>query len=238
MRLKATIGVSALRPALALLMLIAAGEITDSQAQQYSAGADFLTLVPRGEFKQNIDNNGYGVGGHFAVALGRSPIFVGIDAGIINYGSQTRRERLSGSIPEIELEVDTDNNIVLTHFLLRVQPRTGAVRPYLDGLVGIKYLYTNTEIRSDFNDEPLASTTNLSDTTFSYGFGGGVQVRLAEFTKGRALMLDGRVRYLRGSEAEYLREGSIRRTNGSVSFEVLSSRTDVVTAQVGVSFVF
>ena len=34
-----------------------------SQAQNFQAGIDFTTVFPRGEFRQNVDNNGYGVSG-------------------------------------------------------------------------------------------------------------------------------------------------------------------------------
>lgn len=228
----------ATRSAFLLAVTLLMGCFTALQAQQLQAGIDFTTVVPRGSFEDNITNNGYGIGGHFLVGLGRSPFFAGIDAGFVTYGSEKHREPLSPTIPEVELEVQTTNNIALTHFLLRAQPRSGAVRPYADGLIGFKYLFTKTTIRDDFDDEELASTTNMSDLTFSYGFGGGLQVRLADIGRSGQIMLDGKVRYLRGSEARYLREGSIRRENGGVFFDVQSSRTDVITVQVGITFQF
>jgi opacity protein-like surface antigen len=117
-----------------------------------------------------------------------------------------------------------------------MQPRHGAVRPYVDGLIGFKYLYTNTTIEIDTENSP--SDTNLSDVTLSYGVGGGVQVQLTSSRRRPVVLLDAGVRYLRGGRAEYLREGSIQREDGVVFFDVLRSRTDVVTAQVGVTFRF
>ncbi len=208
-----------------------------SAAQDFQAGLDFLTVIPRGEFKDNIKNNGYGVGGQFLVRVGPSPILMGVDLGGVVYGSETRRERLLPNVPEVRVDVTTSNNIFLTHLLVRAEPRHGAVRPYLDGLIGFKYLFTKTTINLDSEDNN-PSETNLSDLTLSYGFGGGVQVRLNPHPKRLEVLLDGKVRYLRGSRAEYLREGSIRREGGEVFFDVLRSRTDVVTAQVGITFRF
>ena len=91
---------------------------------------------------------------------------------------------------------------------------------------------------STTSGEELASTKNLSDLVFSYGFGGGVQVRLGRVGRSGDISLDGKVRYLRGARADYLKEGSIRRENGSVFFDVLSSRTDVVSVGIGVTFRF
>lgn len=154
------------------------------------------------------------------------------------YGSDEHKEPISETIPELRVKVRTNNNIALTHLLLRAQPRTGNVRPYADALIGFKYLFTNTTILNDSNGEELASTKNLSDLVFSYGFGGGVQVRLGRVGRSGDIALDGKVRYLRGARAEYLKEGSVRREDGSVFFDVLSSRTDVVAVQIGVTFRF
>jgi len=220
------------------LLLVCFAFADNAQAQRFQAGIDFSSVFPVGEFRDNVDNTGFGVGGQFLFSIGRSPIFVGADVGLVTYGSEERDQPLIPSIPEVDLTVRTTNNITLTHLLVRAQPREGAIRPYVDGLIGFKYLYTRTSITSDFNDETIASTTNLSDFTFSYGFGGGVQFRLARIGTDGAIALDTKVRYLRGSEAEYLREGSIRRENGNIFFDVLNSRTDVVSVQVGVTFRF
>jgi opacity protein-like surface antigen len=234
------IRVSPVRLSLIAILSLWLGNPTPMQAQEVQLGIDFSTVFPLGEFKQNIDNNGYGLGGQFAVRIRRSPILIGADAGFVNYGSEERREPLSPNIPDVELKVRTNNNIVWTHFMLRAQPRTGSVRPYLDGLVGFKYLFTDTQVTDEFDSETIASTKNFSDLTLSYGFGGGVQVRLADIGRGgsRQILLDSKVRYLRGSRAEYLKKGSIRRENGTVFFDVLSSRTDVLALQVGVTFRF
>jgi hypothetical protein len=226
------------RAAVVASAILLTGHYAPAQAQEIQFGVDFNTVIPRGGFSENITNNGYGIGAQFLVRVAGSPLLVGADAGFVVYGSEKHKQIFSPSIPEFEVEVKTDNNIALTHLLLRAQPRSGAVRPYVDGLIGFKYLFTDTSITNDFNDEELASTTNFSDFTFSYGFGGGVQVRLAALGNNNEVLLDTKLRYLRGSRAEYLKEGSIRRDSGGVSFDVLSSRTDVVGFQVGVTFRF
>lgn len=213
------------------------GGATTLRAQERQAGFYFTTIVPRGEFSENVTNNGYGGGGQFLVRLGGSPFLAGGDLGIVIYGSESRREPISTTIPNLQVRVRTTNNIFLAHFVLRAQPRTGVVRPYADGLIGLKHLFTRTSI-SDLSDgETIASSTDLSDTTLSYGFGGGLQIPLTKGPEAR-ILLDTNVRYLRGSRAEYLRRGSIREENGQVFFDVLSSRTDVLAVQIGVTFRF
>jgi opacity protein-like surface antigen len=196
-----------------------------------------MTVIPRGEFSENVTNNGYGASGQFLLRLGHTPFLAGGDFGIVVYGSESHREPISSTIPNLQVRVRTSNNIFLSHFVLRAQPRSGLVRPYVDGLIGLKHLFTRTSISDLSDDETIASNTDLSDTSFSYGIGGGLQIPL---TKGREsrIMLDTNVRYLRGGRAEYLRKGSIREVNGVAVFDVLSSRTDVLAVQVGVVFRF
>ncbi|HET9530599.1 MAG TPA: outer membrane beta-barrel protein [Blastocatellia bacterium] len=229
-----------MRKLLLLLTILFGLSFSDAaaiRAQEIQFGIDFATIIPQGGFKENINSNGYGIGLQFAVSLGPGPFHLGADAGFVTYGSETRREPLIPTVPEVRVDVKTTNNIGLFHLLLRLQPRSGAVRPYADVLVGFKYLFTETTIEDDLDDVPLASETNFSDFTFSYGFGGGVQIRLARLGSAE-VALDGKVRYLRGSKAEYLRRGSIRSEGGVIFFDVLSSRTDVVAAQFGVTFRF
>ncbi|HSB11621.1 MAG TPA: outer membrane beta-barrel protein [Blastocatellia bacterium] len=227
-----------LRTGALLMFLLLSGNISSARAQGFQLGIDFTTVIPKGEFSQNITNNGYGIGGQFLVGVSRLPISVGFDGAFTTYGSEEHKEPISTTIPELRVKVRTNNNIALMHVLVRAMPRRGAVRPYLDGLVGFKYLFTDTTILNDANDEELASTKNLSDTTSSYGVGGGVQVRLGGFGRRGDICLDGRVRYLAGGHADYLKKGSIRREDSNVFFDVLSSRTNVLTVQAGITFRF
>jgi hypothetical protein len=94
-------------------------------------------------------------------------------------------------------------------------------------------------VTDDNLEESIASTTNFDDTAFSYGFGGGFKVKVAESEdpeSGSRLTwyIDLRARYLFGGSAEYLRKGSIERNNGSITFDTEFSRTNLLTAGLGV----
>src|SRR5262249_36645473 len=176
-------------------------------------------------------------GGHLLAGWAGRAFRGGGDLGTAVYGSASHREPISTTIPNLQVRVSTSNNIFFSHFVLRAQPRTGLVRPYFDGLIGLKHLFTKTSISDLSGGETFASSTDLSDTALSYGFGGGLQIPLTEGREAKVL-LDTGVRYLRGARAEYLRKGSIREENGVVVFDGLSSRTDVLAVQVGVTFRF
>ncbi|MGA9116787.1 MAG: hypothetical protein WB626_08435 [Bacteroidota bacterium] len=202
------------------------------------AGFHFLAGFPAGEFKTNITRNGYGISGQIGYAPAENPFFVGLEFAYANYGSETRTERFSTTIPDVLVDVNTDNNIVLGDLQLRLQPNTGFFRPYLEGAVGFNYLFTETTIKNRGGaGEEVASSTNFDDFAFQYGGGGGMMFRVYESddpTEGlQEVLVDVRVRYLMGGEAEYLKEGSIRRENGQVAYDVLSSKTNLMTLQIG-----
>lgn len=205
-------------------------------AQNYQGGIHFLLAAPQGDFEKNVDRNGYGISGQIAYSPQVSPVMVGLEVAYLVYGDENRREPFSTTIPDVTVDVSTTNNILLSHLLLRLQSNAGFFRPYAECLVGLNYLFTRTEIQNRGRfDEEVASTTNFDDATFSYGGGAGVMLKVHESRKSRLLevLIDFRFRYLSGGKAEYLKEGSIRRENGQVIYDVNKSTTDLATFQIG-----
>lgn len=227
------------------LIIVAAFLLTAEpiQAQtNFQGGLNFIAGFPQGEFKDNVDENGFGIAGEFLFSPSTSPLGIGVSLGYMNYGEEGRREPFSTTIPDVEVEVKTTNNIVIGHLLLRAQAKKGPIRPYAEGLVGFNYLFTETKIEDVDDEDEIASSTNLDDGVFSYGGGGGVMLQLYS-SKGKKakiwrLLLDLHVRYIVGGEAEYLKEGSIKRENGKVLFDKIKSKTDLLTAQFGVTVEF
>jgi hypothetical protein len=89
--------------------------------------------------------------------------------------------------------------------------------------------------------------TNLDDFAFSYGGGAGVLVLV--FSRERTqqasdkpmlgeVLIDLRCSYMAGSQAEYLKEGSIRRVSGQVVYDIRKSQTDLLMIQLEVAFRF
>ncbi len=218
----------------ALFLTLCTGGSANIHAQGYQFGFYVTAISPSGEFNDNVTNNGYGFGGLFLKRLGPSPFLVGADGGFVIYGSQEGLEPLGSTSATVQA---TTNNIILAHFLTRVQPRKGRVSPYAEGLIGLKHLFTNNMALNEYIDEVIANKIYLSDTSLSYGVGGGLQIPLGKNGESR-IMLDGNVRYLRGGRARYLKEGSIREVDGVIVFDPLTSRTDVITIQIGISIRF
>jgi len=212
-------------------------------AQKWDMGADFMIGLPQNEFRDKIRGEGYGFSGHFGRFIGDSPIMIGADIGYLNYGTEERWEPIP-TIPGAAVLVRTRNNIFMLHGFARVQPQEGRFRPFLEGLYGFKYLFTETSIKDSYG-QTLASATNLDDLAASWGVGTGIDLRLWE---GPGMKMDTgfydiclslSADYLWGSEAQYLKKGSIvPNPDGSVTYLVLRSKTDMLLPRVGLRLRF
>ncbi len=213
------------------------------QAQNWEFGVDFILGSPQGDFGRTVDDLGYGLDLYGAYQLRNSPVALGLDIGFLTYGTTRRTEPFSPNIPEVNVRVSTSNNIAFGHLLTRIQPSDGVIRPYLDGLFGFNYLFTESRIRDERSQDEIASSTNFDDITLSGGFGAGSKFHIyrtfdEDSNRLINLFLDLRARYILGGEAEYLREGSIQRDNGNLIFDVERSRTDLLTFHIGIVFQF
>ncbi len=198
----------------------------------------FTIALPQGEFDENVENNGFGITGQALFTVPGSPVSIGGSFGGIIYGSETRREPFSTTIPDVTVDVETNNYILIGHLVLRIQPPAGPFRPYAEGVIGFHYLFTQTTIES--REEDIASDTNFDDGVFSYGGGGGIMFMVYEGGTGKPvnIYIDLGARYLKGGEARYLKEGSIRREDGRVLYDIEESKTDLLAIHIGATVQF
>lgn len=215
-----------------------------SSEERFQANVSFIPSFPINEFRANVERVGLGGSGDFIYRFKGSPLSVGASLGLMVYGSDSRQEWFSPDIPEVIVDVKTRNYILMGHLLLRLQSPKGKIRPYLDGLVGFNYLWTETGVynRGGFNWE-IARDVNFSDWTWSLGLGGGLMLPIYEKKRDKksgpfALFLDFGARYLKGGRAEYLKEGSIVQVNEHVTYEINESSTDLIIIRAGLSFAF
>ena len=229
---------------LCLLMLLLPTLVAYAQSP-FQAGINFSMGFPQSDFSKNIDNTGFGLSGHFAYQIPQTPVALGAAVGFLIYGRESRKEPLSHTIPDIVVRVETTNNILTGHLLLRVQPMSGdaRVKPYLEGLFGFNYLWTETSLKDSGWDENVISSKNFDDAAMSYGGGGGLMIRVYQGKKEQSegfysINIDVGARYLFGGEATYLKEGDIKRENGTVIYSPSQSTTDLLTTTVGVTVTF
>lgn len=229
---------------LGLLLFLLAPSVS---AQYGGGGVDAVLAIPQGQFADRLDGIGYGLSGNLVLHIPNTPVGLGIEGTFVTYGRETIRERFgSGALGRVEVDVETTNNILLGHLLLRLQSPSGALRPYADALVGVNYLFTESRIADvDFGDDrDIASSTNFDDAAFSYGLGGGVMAQVFSGRSGETgrpygVFIDARVRYLLGGKADYLQEGDIGAdSNGDPIYTVTQSSTDLLLPQLGMTIRF
>ncbi|WP_420576159.1 hypothetical protein [Ekhidna sp.] len=182
-------------------------------------GSFDLTLgLPRNEFRENTDATGFGADLSFGIPFQKGfPVSFGLDFNYIVYGSNTKDETLEAQITLangtpigdpiiIPLRIKNTNSIFGTHALIRAQAPFELVQPYVEGLIGFRYISTNTKITdqssdgrwSERDDQVIVRETVLDDWVFSYGYGGGFMIKV-----GPKFFIDIRADFFKGERAKY-----------------------------------
>jgi len=219
---------------------------------------------PQADFRRNIGAHAWLVDVDALYRLPRTPVYIGLAFGGGDYGHQKRRVSLAALIPEspLEFDVDTTNSILFGSVVVRLQPRYGRLRPYVEGVWGFSELVTATTVSdpsrsgicwadllrdgrgSSCPSSDTSRTTNLDHYVRSAGIGLGTQVDVRQWARRDnparelRLSLDARVQWRRGGIAEYLKPGSIGPETGDASLHAMTSRTDVKTVQIGIAVHF
>lgn len=228
------------------LLLLAALALSGAAAAQPSVSISGLAAIPQGEFDDALGSIGGGGALTVLYAAPGSPIALGVEGAIAIYGYERRRAPLSLTIPDVRVGVTTTNNLAQGLAVLRLQVPHGGVRPYVDGVAGLTYLFTETSVSDDdyyYDDGYGFSTVNFDDLALTAGGGVGVLIELhsgySDEGRPMAVSLDARLRYLSGGSATYLARGDIERTtDGDLYIAPRRSRTDLLVPHVGVSVSF
>lgn len=209
-------------------------------------GINIIAASPKNEFSDNVKNMGFGIGveGLIYINTGSIPFGVGLNLGFMNYGNENLNVPLSTTLPGVTVNLSRTNNLANFHLLFQLTTNGKSIRPYLDLLFGGNYLFTESKVTDEDEGTDIASSNNISDYAWSYGFGGGLLIKIYEPNRDEmndlgVLYLDLKARYLKGTEAEYLTEGSIiGHPNGTVTLLPSISKTDLLQIQIGVTAQF
>ncbi|WP_424962215.1 hypothetical protein [Ekhidna sp.] len=178
---------------------------------------DLTFGLPRNEFRENTDATGFGADLSFGIPFQKGfPVSFGLDLNYIVYGRNTQDENLTAEIVangqvidqlNIPLRIVNTNSIFGTHALIRAQAPFEMVQPYIEGLIGFRYISTNTKIldrsddrryAEDEDSDVISRKTVLDDWIFSYGWGGGFMIKV-----GPKFFVDIRADYFKGERAQY-----------------------------------
>lgn len=228
----------------ALLLALALALAAPAALAQPTVSVSGVLGLPQGSFDASMGGPGGGLSGAFLYQVPRTPVALGVEGSVLIYGLERRVEPFSLTVPDVGVDVTTSNNVAQALAVLRLQVPDGPVRPYVDGLAGVSYLYTETSVGdAAYDGHPIASSVNYDDVAPVVGAGVGVQTLLHRGVRDGGgpveVLLDARVRYLAGGEATYLGRGDIERY-GDGTFAVFPrrSRTDLLAPQLGVTVRF
>lgn len=223
-----------------LALLVSFAQPVDARGA-IRAGGNLTIGLPVGEFGENVDRIASGLSGYAVFGLGEMPLGVGGSFGFLTQGSERIGRMQIG--PYVG-DMVTRNKVLTVHGLVRFQGAGDGFAPYADLLVGFRRFYTTTEIRIGFDVPDI--DMDADEWVLSYGVGGGLSYRVYESvgngesdSGGHSLCVDGGVRYLLGSEADEIVDiDSVTVIDGRIGFNTISSRTEMVTIHVGISFLF
>ncbi len=204
-----------------------------------SVGFEFA--FPQNEFDRNFEGVPVGVGGQFLSNAGRrSPFEFGMGFSWLSRGSQKedvwvfRGVDLNNNEIYDRARMSVNSNIYTYNAIARFKPLLGRVQPYIDGLAGVRNFSTSTVIRpEDKSTDPLRER-QTRDFALTYGYAAGVKVRVTP-----ALMVEGRFSNLYGTQVSYVDRSTLEiDQEGKITYEKISSRTDMFIIHLGVCFEF
>lgn len=199
---------------------------------QPSASVYFTTAFPMGEFKDFLPNTGFGTTTEFFFFTPSSkvPYGIGLNFSYVAYGLRFVNDPYNN---ELALSLNEANNFASMNILFQIGSHSGSVRPYFETLFGGSYIFSNTEVGYDYYG-PI----NLWIDDWAWNYGAGVGLKFlsmgdAYFNRG-SLYIDLKVRYLFGTTTTYLDPGSIYYYYDTIEYSLIESKTDMLTASIGV----
>lgn len=210
----------------------------------YNGMLQFHTKLsfPQGDFANTYSESAFfGIGGGLLFPIKESPIDAGLTVDYFWMERQTETQRLKDKFTgTYEVKSTINGNVVPVHSVLRVTPlRTinSPVQPYIQGMAGFRVFSIRTKIEVDDlsgGAQPDPDIEREPSAAWSYGYGGGVFVQIAE-----NLNIDLSVSNLFGTNATYIDPESLEfDANGDPTYEKRESETHVANVRLGINIVF
>lgn len=207
--------------------------------------------IPQGDFEAPRDGEAIGATVFFGGPVPNAPVVLGTELGFMHYGTDSQLSLHSTvfddgiddrfAVPVEALNTSLSSKAYLGHFVVRLQPSSGVIQPYLDGLAGLKHFNSRLRIESDVIvfRRGLSQNSRITDWALSYGVGGGIELLLHEqetawSDQSAHVSLHGGARYLLGRTARYASGEMIRDTNGRLTVSEIESSTDLIVVQFGI----
>lgn len=206
----------------------------DAPGQYWIFQGHALIAIPLGTFGDNMREEGYGFGGEILTNIS-GPVYAGVHftgARFDNYSIEYT-EVFDGDI--YEYDELTASRMLLSHVAVRFDPELeGMFKPYVQGLIGAHWYYTNTRIKDLGADEVVDRFKESTDVVFGFGAVAGLQIIPPKW---RNFGFDLRAGYFTNGSVTYMRyDPSLSGPNGYPveSFEEKTSAVQMLGIQLGV----
>lgn len=220
---------------LLFLPFVSHGAFAQENHYQGNLGGTVGVGVPTGEFADTWGKEMFTFGGQLAAPSRRLPLQLGFAFGYGIMGKEMGKVMVSDpSLLATEDRLTVKAKVLSYHPFLRLSPSKGKVRPYVDGLVGMRQFTTRSRLTVEGLDKPLSKERNANDFVMSTGWAAGLMVTL-----GGAGYIEARVERFHSGKTTYVDPSSIAvDPNGEVSFSTLNSATGTVNVLLGLGFRF
>ncbi len=196
-----------------------------------------------GEFKENVNDFGYGFDGSFLMSLGDSPFWAGIEASALFFDP----DKLEFNTPTGKISGESIQGTIIGLLIFRTQISNDTFRPYFDAMLGFQHLFAESggvtgPIYGIVEDGSTFETTE-KDQVLCYGAGAGFMYHIYNFASSneenafKDLWFDLRLRYLYGGETSMI-TGYNHTDGNKVIFDTVKDRTNLLTFQLGISIGF
>ena len=175
------------------------------------------------------------LGGHIAFPIGHTPLQAGFE---FNYGIMGSRTAdvitLQDESADRKGTLDARSKVLGYMPLMRFSPFHGKVRPYIDGLLGVREFSTTSTMRMNDAKGGTHKRNELTDAALSKGWAAGIMLLIGDVG-----VVDLRAETIDGGSASYVDPASITVDDqGVITFDTLTSRTDVVDLVLGIGLRF
>lgn len=189
---------------------------------------------PINDFDRNFGRELIGVGGNFSVPMRRLPFESGMAFNWATMGGDDDIVALDSSFSASEGELQVKANMYAVHASIRLNPLKGGVNPYVEALGGFRTFSTRTKVKIEDVTGSVINERLERDFTWSYGWAAGLM-----YTVTSNVYVEGRFENLRGGKVSYVDANSIEISpNGLVTYESLTSRSDMFNIVLGFGFKF
>lgn len=220
-------------------------------AQELELGINGRAALPQAQFGEHINSPGGGLNVFALYRFDDIPFGLGLDFSFMDFGtmSQTLPRDSDGNNHSLFVENKFRTNQAMA--IARMHQRSGILQAYVEGLAGFNFFFSESTItdRAQNSSDTEIIQSDFRNIAFSWGGGAGVLIRLHESTDRstwiqsrqnlRASFISIGFRYLHGSEAEYMKVGTINtNSQNGILNNSRHSHTDLLMVQFGFGFVF